>query len=86
MECLACGIPTILAAGHGHDDLIAEGYGISFDPPPPNPFWKGSEVEPIVAALTEIYDGRAGEAPVLAEKWSWAARVAELTEILRRFE
>jgi len=85
MECLACGIPTILAAGHGHDDLIAEGYGIGFDPPPPNPFWRGSEVEPIVAALCDIYDGRAAAGPPLGEKWAWPARVAELTAILHGF-
>jgi glycosyltransferase involved in cell wall biosynthesis len=85
MECLACGIPTILASGHGHDDLISDGYGIAFELAPPNPFWRGAEVEPIVAALTAVYDAGAAAGPPLGQEWGWPARIAELSGILRGF-
>jgi glycosyltransferase involved in cell wall biosynthesis len=83
MECLACGLPTILARGHGHDDLLEVGCGIPFDPPAPNPFWHGSEVEPIVAALTDVYDGRVPAPRPLGEDWGWPARIQELVGIMR---
>ena len=83
MECLACGVPTILARGHGHDDLIADGYGIAYQPAAPNPFWRGAEVEPIVDALTAVYDGRAATGPPLGPEWAWPSRITELAGILR---
>jgi len=85
MECLACGVPTILAAGFGHDDLIKGSDAISFVPGQPNPFWRGSEAEPIVAVLEQLYDNNAASISPLSEAWAWPARIDHLTTILRDF-
>jgi glycosyltransferase involved in cell wall biosynthesis len=85
MECLACGVPTILAAGYGHDDLIDGSDAISFVPAESNPFWRGSEVEPIVAALQDVYDGKAAVISPLDATWAWPTRIEQLIGILRDF-
>jgi glycosyltransferase involved in cell wall biosynthesis len=61
MECLACGIPTVLSDNTGHRDLLAMGLGYPLNCRPGKVWseWGESEVEETVEAL-EIAFGHAG--------------------------
>lgn len=100
MECLACGVPTILSANTGHLDLVNERhcYPLRKQGPvqPIPPFfgtegWGESDVDEVVEALERIYsDRKAAEqkgaaAAQFMQDWSWRARCLELIEHLRRF-
>ncbi|MDJ1180521.1 tetratricopeptide repeat protein [Roseofilum sp. BLCC_M91] len=67
MECLACGIPTILSANTGHLDLLNRGAGYPLKtqyPVPSHPHFRGTEgwgnsdIEEILATLEWIYQNR----------------------------
>jgi Glycosyltransferase len=67
MECLACGVPTILSANTGHLDLIDEKHCyplVCQRPVPSHPIfpgtkgWGESDVDEIVEVLERIYHDR----------------------------
>ncbi|MEB3213698.1 MAG: tetratricopeptide repeat protein, partial [Leptolyngbyaceae bacterium] len=97
MECLACGVPTILSANTGHLDLLNEGlgYGLNIQQPiqstSPNSHqgWGESDVDEILTQLEEIYTHRAeanakalNNAQVMQDEWSWEAQVKRLMAVL----
>ncbi|WP_204153470.1 tetratricopeptide repeat protein [Leptolyngbya sp. CCY15150] len=98
MECLACGIPTILSANTGHLDIIGEHcYPLRHQAPvqPIAPFvgvegWGESDVDEIVEALEQVYSDRStarqkGQAAAeFMQDWTWAKQVRRMGEILQR--
>jgi glycosyltransferase involved in cell wall biosynthesis len=97
MECLACGVPTILSANTGHFDLVNEYHCyplIKQGPVEPIPGfgategWGESDVDEIVEMLERVYSDRAeaerrGAAAVQFMKdWSWRRRFEELVQHL----
>jgi glycosyltransferase involved in cell wall biosynthesis len=91
MECMACGVPAILADNTGQRDLVAPGACLPLatqGPVPGRPGWGESEVGEIVEALETAWRdrmraraiGRAG-AERLA-RLSWRAQAAELKRAL----
>ncbi|MEO7966541.1 MAG: glycosyltransferase family 4 protein, partial [Gemmatimonadaceae bacterium] len=74
MECMACGVPTIVSNNTGHRDLVATGGCIPLKQQgtvtPPSRFFRGidgwgeSSVDEIVATLERIYDDRAVAASI----------------------
>ncbi|WP_019508630.1 TIGR03032 family protein [Pleurocapsa sp. PCC 7319] len=97
MECLACGIPTILSANTGHLDLIEEQhcYPLRTQRPVKSiPTFKGvegwgeSEVEEIVEKLELIYTDatkakdRGQAAAAFMADWSWQKQISRLLQVL----
>ena len=93
MECMACGLPTILSANTGHLDLGGEDHCYllrSQGPVKPNVTYPGvdgwgeSSVEEIVAALETVYADRAeatrrGQAAArFMQDWTWEKQVQRL--------
>lgn len=68
MECMACGVPTILSANTGHLDLLEDGNCYRLDRQQPvggsgaavggTPGWGESDVEEILDALERAYSDR----------------------------
>lgn len=94
MECMACGVPTLLSANTGHLDLLGAGAGIALSCQAPVPGdahrgWGGSDVDEIVAALEAIHSDRAeaqaqgarGAAAMAA--LSWAGQMDALAGLLQ---
>lgn len=96
MECMACGVPTILAANTGHLDLIAPGacYPLRRQAPIEGRIdtgtegWGESDVEEMVEALEAAWRDRA-EAAALGRRGaerlarvSWAAQIAALKQTI----
>jgi glycosyltransferase involved in cell wall biosynthesis len=101
MECLACGIPTILSANTGHLDLVDERHCYPLTrqrPVPPTPpfagmaGWGESDVDEMVELLERVYRDRAeaarrgGAASRFMQGWSWRTRYEELLVYLERVE
>lgn len=97
MECMACGVPTILSANSGHLDLIRDGncYPLRVQRPvhpsvhcTGTEGWGESSVEEIVAHLEAIHANRAEAAARGAAgartltEFSWSDRVAHLLAVL----
>ncbi|MGQ9865451.1 MAG: tetratricopeptide repeat protein [Pseudanabaenaceae cyanobacterium] len=98
MECMACGIPTILSANTGHRDLIdaAHCYPLTHQKPvAPHPHfpgtdgWGESDLEEILAMLEQVYGDRA-EAQRKGEKaaqfmaqWTWERQIDRLWQQLQ---
>ena len=86
MECMACGVPTILSANTGHLDLIEEGacYPLEIQRPVAGhgagvggtPGWGESNIDEIVSTLERAYSDRA-DARTRGERG--AAKLAGLT-------
>jgi glycosyltransferase involved in cell wall biosynthesis len=90
MECLACGVPTLLSANTGHLDLIQPQHCYPLQhqstvtPQPPYngvEGWGESDVEEVVETLEQVYQNRSeaqqrGEAAVrwMAD-WTWEKQV-----------
>lgn len=101
MECLACGIPTILSANTGHLDLADERhcYPLLKQGPvqPMPPFfgtegWGESDVDEVVEALERVYRDR-GEAAKrgaaanrFMQDWTWQKRFEELVQHLQHVQ
>ena len=95
MECLACGVPTIVSANTGHLDLVATGAPAALTRQSPVPArsagtegWGESDVDEIVAALERVWSDRQ-EAQRRAEAgaramagWSWRRQIGQLHEAL----
>jgi tetratricopeptide (TPR) repeat protein/glycosyltransferase involved in cell wall biosynthesis len=98
MECMACGIPTILSANTGHHDLLAsEGcipLGAQRSVTAPSRFFRGvdgwgeSDVDEIVFALENAYTQRASMAEVgrrgalNMSRMTWDLQVTKLLDKL----
>lgn len=95
MECMACGVPTILANNTGHKDLVATGGSFPLDRQGPVSLaeygtegWGESDVEEIVEALEAAWANREAArlrglagAEALA-KLSWRNQIAQLHDNL----
>jgi glycosyltransferase involved in cell wall biosynthesis len=97
MECMACGIPTILSANTGHLDLIRDdhcyplraqtsvqgiGSHASYED------WGESDVEEILAALEAAYTDRTtaqqrgSAAARFMQHWSWDQQIDRLLAVI----
>ncbi|MBD2089388.1 tetratricopeptide repeat protein [Microcoleus sp. FACHB-1515] len=96
MECLACGVPTVLSANTGHLDLIGDhcyplrnqspvqgiGAHLSYED------WGESDVEEILAVLESIYANRAeaqcrgSAAAKFMQDWSWDRQLDRLLDAI----
>ena len=96
MECLACGVPTILSANTGHLDLIASQFCYpltmqrSVKPIPPFvgvEGWGESDVDEVVAVLEHIYQHRAESrergwaAAQWMQNWTWDKQIENLVGV-----
>jgi glycosyltransferase involved in cell wall biosynthesis len=101
MECMACGVPTILSANTGHMDLIEDGAcyplnqqrqlaGIAAGVGATSG-WGESSVDEIVARLEEIYANRdearrrGDHGARKLSAFTWAKTAAEMKEIVLSF-
>jgi glycosyltransferase involved in cell wall biosynthesis len=91
MECMACGVPTILSANTGHLDLLREDAALALRDQQPisaAPGWCESAVEEIIAALETLYTDRARAAALgaagarLLAGMRWAKTAAEMQRII----
>jgi glycosyltransferase involved in cell wall biosynthesis len=96
MECLACGVPTILSANTGHRDLIRDGMGYAL--PTQQPIgasagssmhgWGESSVDEILEQLEWMYAHRdqarqkALNDAVTMQEWTWEKQVGRLLGVL----
>lgn len=69
MECMACGVPAILSANTGHQDLLRHGIalplqrqGVALSPDCDTTEWGESDVEEIVETLETVWRDRAAAA------------------------
>lgn len=100
MECLACGVPTILSANTGHLDLVDERhcYPLVKQGPvqPVYPFqgtegWGESDVDETVEMLERVYSHRqeaqkrGAAAARFMQDWSWKKRFEEFVKHLEAF-
>jgi len=93
MECMACGVPTILSSNTGHRDLIRGENCYTLERQTPIPHsgcrgWGGSDVDEIVEALETAYQNRADaqargrrSADMMAEL-TWAKQLDKLAELI----
>jgi glycosyltransferase involved in cell wall biosynthesis len=91
MECMACGVPTILSANTGHLDLLAQGGALALADQRRIrnlPGWRESDIDEIVAALETLYTDRARAAEIGAagarfmRDLTWARCAAGLKSVL----
>lgn len=95
MECLACGLPTILSANTGHLDLIesvpcwplaTQGNAKGSKRFPATDGWGESDIDELVETLETIYRdretarARGQQAALAMERWSWEHRVTHLID------
>jgi tetratricopeptide (TPR) repeat protein/glycosyltransferase involved in cell wall biosynthesis len=96
MECMACGIPTILSANTGHRDLIGDDNCFPLERQRPLAGrqcqgWGDSDIDEIVATLEAVFDdralarrrGRRGAATL--RQMSWARQLDSLAELIRPY-
>jgi glycosyltransferase involved in cell wall biosynthesis len=93
MECMACGVPTILSANTGHLDLLKDGAALALADQRPIrnlPGWRESDVQEIVAALETLYTDRARAAAYGAAGarqmagLSWSRTAAGMKDVIAR--
>jgi glycosyltransferase involved in cell wall biosynthesis len=99
MECMACGVPTILSRNSGHLDLIGEATCFPLDRQGPvaGPYpqsydgWGESDVDEIVETLERIYQDRAAaqergrRGAELLASFTWAATANGVVETVERY-
>jgi glycosyltransferase involved in cell wall biosynthesis len=96
MECMACGIPTILSANTGHLDLIQPDtcYALQRQSPIPDPKhrgWGESDVDEMVETLETVYQDRTGAARrgQRGAEWlstlTWAKQMNRFAEVIAPF-
>lgn len=96
MECMACGVPTILSANTGHLDLIGDGNcrPLTRQNPVSANFgaqgWGESDVEEILEALEEVWRDRDAAQRVglrgaaFMENLTWRRYAQEIGEVVRQ--
>jgi glycosyltransferase involved in cell wall biosynthesis len=98
MECMACGVPTILSRNTGHLDLIEDGNCYALDRQAPvggqgagvggTPGWGDSDVDEIVDALERAHADRSDArrrglaGAATLSRFTWAATAARMKEIV----
>lgn len=97
MECLACGIPSILSANTGHLDLIREEhcYSLSHQSQvqptqlfPSVDGWGESDVDEVVEALERVYNNREEAkqkgvaAAIFMQDWTWEKQIRRFCDVL----
>lgn len=97
LECLACGVPTILSANTGHLDLTdpAHCYPLTRQTPctPPKDYldvtdWGESSVEELVEALEAVYTDRAeakrraANGAAFMHARPWSKQIGEMLEVM----
>ena len=72
MECLACGLPTILSDNTGHKDLLDLGLGRRLAQKPGASWseWGESDVDEVVAMLEQAFTDRTASSPQALPQWS----------------
>jgi glycosyltransferase involved in cell wall biosynthesis len=100
MECLACGIPTILSQNTGHLDLIdpSHCYPLIHQKPVANnqqhrgtQGWGESDIDEIVETLEQIYLDRANAkqrgtiAAKFMQQWAWEKQISKFLYKLQEF-
>ena len=93
MECIACGVPTILSANTGHLDLLQDGTVLALRKQESlqgesEAGWGNSDVEEMVEALESVYQDRTaartralqGSANLSA--FTWTRQMDQLAELL----
>jgi glycosyltransferase involved in cell wall biosynthesis len=84
MECLACGVPTILSDNTGHRDLLRMGlgYGLAQKPNEIWSEWGESDVDEVVEALEWAFHN-ARPSTVAPELPQWSDATSALVQIAR---
>lgn len=96
MECMACGVPTILSANSGHLDLLGENQAIALTRQTiavtgPQAGWGESDVEEVVEALEAVWRDRARAAEFgrrgadFMSRLSWRNQIGMLADTLKPF-
>ena len=96
MECMACGVPTILSANTGHLDLIDEGncYPLSRQSPiggAEHQGWGESDVDEIADRLEHVYANREEAArrgargSEFISQFTWTRQMGQLAEVLKPY-
>ena len=100
MECMACGVPTILSRNTGHLDLIGDGncYPLDFQIPLGEITgradlrgWGESSIDEIVAKLETVYadrteaQRRGRNAHGFMQDWGWPAQIDRLLDAITAF-
>lgn len=100
MECMACGVPTILSRNTGHLDLISGDncYTLDFQIPLGEitgrvglKGWGESSIDEIVAKLEAVYADRAEaqrrgrNAHIFMQGWGWPAQIDRLLDAIKAF-
>ena len=84
MECLACGVPTILSDNTGHRDLLRMGFGQRLSQKPSAVWseWGESDVEEVVETLEWAFRNAnsTAEVPQLPQ---WAETTDALMQLVR---
>ncbi len=72
MEAMACGVPTLVRPGFGHNDLFADGAPTKSD---------DQCVEDLVVLMEHLYSG--GDVPCgLSDHWTWERHCKQMAEII----
>ena len=97
MECLACGVPTVLSANTGHLDLIKDEHSYSLNsqtPANPDSFeigsdgWGESDIEEVLETLEHIYNhpdqakNKGHKAATFMQDWTWEKQITRLSNFL----
>ncbi len=71
MECMACGVPTILSSCFGHDDLMRRQFSIGEFPP---------TAALLAEALEHFRNG--ADMPPLSKYWTWDRHCRQMAEVI----
>jgi len=96
MECMACGIPTVLSANTGHRDLIRDDNCFPLErqghiPDPKCQGWGESDVDEIVEALETMYRDRTAaqvrgrRGAEMMAGLTWGRQLDKLAELIRPY-
>ena len=100
MECMACGVPTILSRNTGHLDLIRDDncYSLDFQIPMGEVTgradlegWGESSINEIVDKLELAYSDRTdaqkrgAAAAIFMKDWSWSAQIEKMLGVVNEF-
>jgi glycosyltransferase involved in cell wall biosynthesis len=101
MECMACGVPTILAANSGQLDLLGDGRALPLQRQrKPSDLrrhdfstegWGESDVEEMVEALEMLWQDRnaatamGAKGAAFMRELSWRHQMAKLKDVLRPY-
>jgi glycosyltransferase involved in cell wall biosynthesis len=98
MECMACGVPTILSDNTGHKDLTASGgafaltrQGAVIAGDKGTDGWGESDIDEIVETLEQVWQNReeakqrAAIGAAAMAGWNWRAQIGKLHDVLQPY-